>query len=304
MPILPALVGWQDAALTADRKTLWGFSLVEQGGLLQCARCHTTVTDCPGTGRGKLHLAIPAPARGTAEDAPGIPWDKDTVSSLPAAGSVWGLSPVLQARTGGRAGNVLEAAPAPAVVGPTFSMGTENLEKGDSCCAMTRHFLVFPAAAWLCSAQFNSAAAPSHTSHGAQNFHPVTVPAVQGLFLPCFPEELQGWCPPLHRVLVALVSPVPAPSPGPLRASVSSQGPLNKGFLGKLEKYFSAKAQTCSTSPPHSLQSSGFEGNRERSTDLSDPAFTTVFSHCYVSLSMARDEASLEPGKTKAVRGK
>lgn len=97
----------------------WGFSLGEQGGLLQCARSHTTVTDCPGTARGKLHLAIPAPARGTAEDAPGIPWDKDTVSSLPAvmrAGCVWGLSPILQVRTGGRAGNVLEAAPAPAAV--------------------------------------------------------------------------------------------------------------------------------------------------------------------------------------------
>lgn len=60
--------------------------------------CHTTVTDCLGTERGKFHLTIAPPASGTAEDAPGIsvssiPLGKqDTVSSsvpaVPAAGRV------------------------------------------------------------------------------------------------------------------------------------------------------------------------------------------------------------------------
>lgn len=116
--------------------------------------------------------------------------------------------------------------------------------------------------------QFNTSPAPSHTSQGSQDFHlaPVQVMFSRGAAgLVSSPSECWWLC--CHRCHT---------SPGPLRASASFQSPLNKGFLGKLEKCFSAKVQTCSTSPPHSLQSSGFEGNKERNTDLSDPAL----HHC------------------------
>lgn len=132
--------------LTADTKPLWAFisgtrwtpTSATDGSVEGPCLPGIAVIGCLGTERGKLHLPIPSPAWGTAEDGisvTSIPLgQQDTVSSslpaAPGAGCVGGFSPVLQGRRGGRAGNVLEAAPAPVAMGPTFSRGDRKPGEG------------------------------------------------------------------------------------------------------------------------------------------------------------------------------
>lgn len=98
--------------------------------------------------------------------------------------------------------------PVSAVVGPTFSRGRESLEKRVTAAVTLQGTSLYSQLQLGCSQlQFNIAPAPSRTSHGSLHRFPFLslYKSVQESFLPCFPEELQGLCPPLHTELVALV---------------------------------------------------------------------------------------------------
>lgn len=122
--------------------------------------------------------------------------------------------------------------------------------------------------------------------------------SVQGSFLPCFPEELQAWCPPLHRV-----SPVPAASPGPLTASASFQAPCTRHFWASWRNLFLLKPKAIPHHLPSPCRAVVLSEIKKETLTFLIQLYSTVFAHCYVSLSMARDEASAEPVKTKAGRG-
>lgn len=186
-----------------------------------------------------------------------LPWENRTLCPPHCLQLLWqDVSPVPQVRTGGRAGNVLEAAPAPAGVsccGTHLFQGERKPgEESDSCCDITRHFLVFPAATWLLSASLLDCTCtfPHLPWIPAQISLLVTVQASAGVVPAMFSRGAAGFVSsPPHRAGGSGVT-CASTSPGPPRASASFQGPLNKGFLGKLEKHHSAKAQTCPTSLP------------------------------------------------------
>lgn len=225
-------------SLTADTKTLWAFlsgtrwtpTSATDGSVEGPCLPGIAVMDCLGTERGNLHLPIPSPACGTAEDASGISVtsiplrQQDTVSSslpaAPGAGCVGGFSKSEQEAEQGMfwKQHLLQL-----VWNPPFPGGQKAWRRvtadvtfpGSSLCSQLP-----PGCAQLQCNTLHLPTAPMDPRNSMLSLSQ----SVQGSFLPCFPEELQGWCPPLHRVLVALVSPVPAASPGPLTASASFQG--------------------------------------------------------------------------------
>lgn len=187
----------------------------------------------PWNREGQIHLAIPPPASGTAEDAAGIsasytPWDSRTLGPPHCLQLLWqDVSPALQVRSRECSGSSTSPSRS------QLFQGDRKPGEGTSLNSQLQLGCSQP--------QFKIAPAPWIP---AQNSHLVTVPVSARVVPAMFSRGLQGLCPPLHTGLVALVSPVPAPSPGPLRASASFQGPSNKGFLGKLQKYCSDKAQS------------------------------------------------------------